>query len=231
MKVALLAPLFNESVEIENLMSDLEKEDTLLPFSDISIEFCSAVSNKLLTLKQYPEIVALGYWLRKSHIVSMKKIFESGRSEFEIITPRGLTFHIAPSNVDSIFLYSWALSLLVGNLNLVRVSSETNPQIDYLLKILREILAEEKWQDIASRNLVVTYRRDVEINSFISANCDVRIIWGGDATIQNIRTLKTKPATKDITFVDKFSYSIIHSEEFLHTDDKKKKKNSNGILQ
>src|SRR5229473_1854189 len=36
--------------------------------------------------------------------------------------PRGLVFHVPPANVDTIFVYSWALSALAGNRNVVRIS-------------------------------------------------------------------------------------------------------------
>ena len=37
--------------------------------------------------------------------------------------PRGLALHITPANVDTMFLYSFAVSLLAGNLNVVRDSA------------------------------------------------------------------------------------------------------------
>ena len=39
--------------------------------------------------------------------------------------PRGLVFHVPPANVDTIFVYSWALSALAGNSNVVRISSRS----------------------------------------------------------------------------------------------------------
>ncbi|MFC6804089.1 acyl-CoA reductase [Deinococcus caeni] len=37
--------------------------------------------------------------------------------------PRGLVFHVPPANVDTIFIYSWLMSVLAGNRNVIRLSS------------------------------------------------------------------------------------------------------------
>ncbi|MCL5029589.1 MAG: hypothetical protein M1480_11315 [Bacteroidetes bacterium] len=226
MEVTIFAPQYNREVVIENILNEnFLSQKPLSPFDSLSIEFLSSLSKKILEskeIKNFPELVALAYWLRKSNIVSIINNFRTEINYQEIIVPRGFAFHIAPSNVDSIFLYSWALSFLVGNINIVRVTQDINVQLDLLLSFIREIFKDEKWNPVSTRNIVLTYPRDEKINRFISLHSDVRVLWGGDETINSIRVLSSKPTTKDITFADKFSYSMIKASSYNNLSDDKK---------
>ncbi|MDR3625616.1 MAG: acyl-CoA reductase [Ignavibacteriaceae bacterium] len=228
MNVTVFAPKHNPGAELEIIINNNFISQKPLPsFDSASIEFLSALSKEILEtkgIKSYPELVALAYWLRKSNIISIAEQFKTGISNSEVIVPRGIAFHIAPSNVDSIFLYSWALSLLAGNINIVRVSQTLNPQLEMLFYAIRKVLEDENLASVAQRNILLTYPREESINRFISLRSDVRVLWGGDETINNIRLLPAKPATKDITFADKFSYSVIKSSSYnmLDADGKSK---------
>ncbi len=57
--------------------------------------------------KTYPELVALGFWLRKSNLKKMQNLSPIG-----VIKPLGWVVHFTPSNVDTMFIYSWICSLL-----------------------------------------------------------------------------------------------------------------------
>ena len=223
MIITSLAPKLNTEISIETLLDNNFLSQRLLsPFSDIVIDFFSALSKQILEtheIKSFPELVALAYWLRKANLLPILNNFQREISESEIIVPRGLAFHIAPSNVDSIFLYSWALSLLAGNINIVRVTQNLDPQFELLLSIIRILMTENKWEEISQRNLIVTYPRETEINKFISAKADLRILWGGDETIKSIKTLPSKATTMDISFADKFSYTVISCSDYLNLDD------------
>lgn len=231
MNITVFAPKYDTNAELENILNNNFISQKPLPsFDSISIEFLSGLSKKILAtkeIKEYPELVALAYWLRKSNIVTITESFKKEVNDSEIIVSRGIAFHIAPSNVDSIFLYSWAISLLVGNMNIVRVSQTLNPQQELLFSAIREVLKDEKLKAIAQRNIVLTYPREEATNRFISLRSDVRVLWGGDETINNIRLLPAKPATKDITFADKFSYSAIKSSAYNALDDDGKTKLAN----
>ncbi len=219
MKIISYAPKLNHEADIASLLSsDFISRKPLSPFHEASIDFLSSLSKKLLEtigIKSYPELVALAYWLRKANLVSIIDNFKNEISDSEILVPRGLAFHVAPSNVDSIFLYSWALSLLAGNSNVVRVTQNLNDQLELLLSLIREMMNEGKYATISERNLIITYPREEKTNSFISSRSDLRIIWGGDDTIMSIKSLPSKPTTKDISFADKISYTIIHSSNYL----------------
>src|SRR5437867_3530295 len=133
----------------------------------------------------------------------------------ELPQPLGLAFHVSPSNVDTIFLYSWALSLLAGNLNVVRVSQNVTPQLDLLLGLLARVMADPRFQSIRERNIVLTYPHDDHISRFLSQRADVRLVWGGDETVRRLRSLPAKPTTRDVSFADKVSACMVNAARYV----------------
>ena len=79
----------------------------------------------------------------------------------------------------------------------------------------------EDYDGVAKRNIILTYKHDEDISTFLSERADVRILWGGDDTITSIRSLPSKPTTKDIAFADKFSYCIINAGSYLQLTEKR----------
>ncbi len=227
MNVKSFVPVKDDNAALENLLNDdFINSRPLPPFDKVSTDFLTAASQKILAfkgIKKFPELVALAYWLRKSNLSSIINSFKKELPADEIIVPRGIAFHIAPSNVDSIFLYSWALSLLAGNMNVVRISQSAGEQLDLLLDLIYGLADEKIWEPVASRNIIITYPRDERINRLISSISDVRILWGGDETVQSIKQLPSKPAAKDISFADKFSYTVINSKKYLSLTEEDKK--------
>ncbi len=221
MNVSKFIPEYLGNTKIENLLNEeFINQNYLNSFDKISIQFLSTLSQTILKhkgIKNYPELVALAYWLRKSNISTIINQFQKNINKSELIVPGGLAFHIAPSNVDTIFLYSWALSLLAGNLNIVRISQTQNEQLDLLLSLIRKVLINKKWRPISKGNIIISYPKDDKINTFISSLSDLRILWGGDETVIKIKGLPSKPTTKDIAFADKFSYSIINASAYIKT--------------
>jgi hypothetical protein len=170
------------------------------------LDFLDDFSKTLLKQKQHPELIALGFWLRGSHIQKIKEEFFK-KHDNEVLLPRGVVFHIAPSNVDTIFIYSLVVSMLVGNINILRVSDKKNPQVEFLLQIFNQVL--QNHQEIKQRVFIYRYGYDEKITKELSSLCDVRIIWGGDETIKYIRTIPIKPTSIELTFADKFSYLLL----------------------
>lgn len=190
------------------------------PFSDILISFVNDVSKAILKdslFRQYPELMALAFWMRKSHINELKNYFFQEKKD-KIWIGRGVVFHIAPSNVDTIFVYSWFISLLVGNSNILRISSKENIQTELLLNVITQILHQDKYDILQNRVAIIRYGHNDEITKKLSLQADVRVIWGGDNTVNHIRTIPIKPTATELTFADKFSFAIIKSEELLKSN-------------
>lgn len=138
----------------------------------------------------------------------------------DVTLGRGVSFHIAPSNVPVNFAYSLVVGLITGNKNIVRVPSKDFPQVEVIANAINKTL--ESHKEIKNYILLVRYDRDKEINDFFSSKTDTRVIWGGDNTISEIRKSPLPPRSNEITFADRYSLAIINSDEYLNIDDKKK---------
>ena len=185
------------------------------PFADESMQFCQQLSQALLRptiAKAFPELAALGFWLRKSNLQSIAaKVTDqkptTGMRLFE--NPRGTVFHIAPANVDTIFVYSWILSLLCGNRNLIRLSSKVTDQLSMLLETVDECLALDSSRGIRESIAVIRYDHSESITSELCKSIDVRIGWGGDDTVNAIREIPMPPTAIEACFPNKVSLALL----------------------
>lgn len=202
------------------LTGSLEALDELLsvrakaPFSEETMDFLDLVSKKLMgsaVAKAYPDVVTLGFWLRKASVQKLKERFL--KAERGLFLGRGIAFHIAPSNVPVNFAYSLFSGIMTGNANLVRIPSKDFPQVDIIVDALKEAI--EVIPAFRPYVVLMRYGRDKAINDILSSMCDTRIIWGGDETIRDIRRSPLPPRAYDVTFSDRFSLSVIDSDEYL----------------
>lgn len=204
--------------------ASIEEATPLPPFAPKTLAFINMVSRKLLTkgsLTTYPELVALGYWMRQANLARLQNRFERSAGEI-LFQPRGTAFHIAPSNVDSIFIYSWFLSMICGNKNIIRLSSRESQQVNALIAVLAELFQDEEWRPIAERVLLIRYDHDAELTAYFSSLCDVRIIWGGNATVSEVRRISLPPLATEVAFANKFSMALVNAENWNEATDSKK---------
>ncbi len=193
-------------------------------FDEEIVEFCNTISKELMSnrdAKAFPDVVTLGFWLRKSSIKQLEARFTDTDTEPENIKKgRGVAFHIAPSNVPVNFAYSLFTGLLTGNANVVRVPSKDFPQVDIICNSIKQVL--EEYDAIRPYITLVRYERDKDINDYLSAMCDVRVVWGGDATIAEIRKSELGPRSTEITFADRYSLAVIDADSYLDLNNKEK---------
>ncbi len=218
----ILAP--TPSLGLETLLEGVRREALLEPFSEKILAFVREFSESILQdsiTKELPELVALGYWLRPANIVSLKKQFEKDTSD-NILKPRGIVLHFPPGNIDTMFIYSWILSLLVGNVNIIRISNiNRNEIVNILLRKITSLFEKNDHVEIKKRTIIVSYGHDDLITKQLSTYCDVRIIWGGDHTIHSIRQTPIPARAIELTFADRFSYCALNAEAFLSLSDQK----------
>ena len=184
---------------LENILS----AKPLVPFDEQVIDWLNMLSGSLLKdrqAKQYPDVVTFAFFCRRANIQKLKQQY----STESLRLGRGTIFHIAPSNVPVNFAYSFVAGLLAGNTNVVRVSQKQFPQVDMIVKHLRETGMH--------RVAVVRYPHESNANAIFSQLCDVRVIWGGDATIATIRQNPLKPRAFDICFADRYSVAAINAD-------------------
>ena len=187
------------------------------PFDDEIVEFLDAVSKIILKdsrAKKYGDVITFGFWCRKASVLQMKKQY--GNLEGRI--GRGLVFHIAPSNVAVNFAYSLVTGLLSGNANVVRLPSKQFEQVDLICEAINN--AFESYPNISPYISFVRYGHDKNITDELSAKCDVRVIWGGNNTINEIRKSLIRPRTVDIAFADRYSIAAINAGKYLVASDK-----------
>ena len=184
---------------------------------ELIITFLNELSKSILKtpfFKAEPSFIALGFWLRKTNI---KRILSENNyienNDIFVAKPIGKVFHLCPSNVDTMFIYSLVLALLAGNKNVVRISSKLeNDFIFKLFDLFNELLQKEEYKLFSDYINVITYERSDKLNEEISINVNGRIIWGGDETVSQFKKYPTKPKVKDLFFTDKVSLGIINIE-------------------
>lgn len=202
-------------MEINNIewlhgsMETLE-ERPVVPFADEVLEELDALSKALMkdpASRQYPDVVTFAFFCRRGNLMKLKEQYSS----LAIRLGWGVVFHIAPSNVPVNFAYSVVAGLLAGNTNVVRVSQKQFPQVDIIVKHMQATNMH--------RVAVVRYPHESNANEVFSGLCNVRVIWGGDATIETIRKNAIPARAFDICFADRYSIAAIRPKAILDASD------------
>jgi hypothetical protein len=199
----------DEAWMVDDLLADVRGADPFLPFDERSLAFCEALSRDLLAEREEPQAVALGYWLRRASVERARAWFRSSESPGIVLVPRGLAFHVTPANVDTVFVYSWILSMLAGNANIVRLSSRSTRLRDRLTAGIARAFAEPRFEALRRRNRIVLTGHDERVSRAISSVADVRVLWGGNATVERFRGYPLPPRGRDLTFPDRHSIAIL----------------------
>lgn len=197
-----------------NIVMNLPNVTPKVPFAKDILDFLNDLSKELMQsreAKAFPDVVTLGFWIRKSSVLSLRERFAMDESSFRV--GRGVAFHIAPSNVPVNYAYSLFSGLLCGNANVVRVPSKDFPQVEVINRAISIVL--KKHAAIRPYITLIRYERNREINDVLSALCDVRVIWGGDAAIVELRKSPLSPRATEITFADRYSLAVIDSDEYM----------------
>jgi hypothetical protein len=216
--------------EIEFLIGDkFDSVEELLDqpaqdvFSEDTVSFLSDISELLLKspgTRNYPDVATFAFYCRKANLNGIKNAHHTD-SDYRI--GRGLLFHITPGNVPVNFAYSLFAGLVTGNINIVRVPSKNFEQVSLIINAIKTVLLNEPYKSIFSKRLyMVRYNRDSIATAFFSALCDVRIIWGGDHTINDIRKSPIPPKSTEVTFSDRYSIAIINAGSYSKHSDKAK---------
>lgn len=202
-----------------DMAAQLPNTSARVPFDAEIISFLNDVSRELMKnveSKAYSDVITFAFWIRKSSTLKLKERFEKQDNQMHI--GRGVVFHIAPSNVPVNFAYSLVAGLLTGNANIVRVPSKDFPQVKLIVDAINKVLEQD--QMIKPLILLVRYARDKELNDIFSSIADVRVVWGGDQTIAELRKSPLPPRSGEITFADRYSLAVIDSNSYLDIEDK-----------
>lgn len=204
-------------------VDDLLNQRSFDVFSIITLDFLSDISKQLLTsplVRKYPDVATFAFYCREGNL---KVIRMNYTSDIKLMIGRGILFHIAPGNVPVNFAYSLMAGLLTGNINIVRLPSNNFEQVNIIVAAIKKVLEFEKYKIIFSNRLfLVKYNRESAATGFFSELCDIRIVWGGDQTINEIRKFPISPKSTEVTFSDRYSIAIIDAKSYLNIKDKSK---------
>ncbi len=191
------------------------------PFDSLSTSFLHDLGNCLIRdsrSKTFPDVQSFAFWCSNSNLREL-----SDKHFKDIVRfGKGIAFHIAPNNVPVNFAYSLAAGILTGNVNIVRVPSNLYPQIEIIVDSIKSLMNESKHSWIRERLYVVRYGHQKAITDFLSAHCDVRIIWGGDEAIANIRSSPLSAKASDVVFADRYSICVIDAKSYQLVENKKR---------
>lgn len=186
-------------------------------FSNEALSLLQDLSRALRALpdcRDYPDLASFAFWCRRSSLLSLRTSYEK-----ELLLGRGLAMHITPGNVPLNFAYSLTAGLLAGNANAVRLPSGDFPQTGLFCWVLDQLIA-EKHPEMAPYAVCFRCGHDSPLLEEISGRCAVRVIWGGDETIAQIRRMAVPPRTVELTFADRYSLGVFDAEAYLAYSEK-----------
>lgn len=192
------------------------------PFDNKIINFLDDLSKTIdsYNIKNYSDLKSLSFFCRRNNILNLKV---KNNSPDSIRFGMGLVFHVTPSNVPTNFAYSLIFGLITGNSNIVKVPTKKFEEITIICKAINKILLKRKYKKIKNMISIIRYSHNDEITNKFSLLSDVRMIWGGDKTVENIKKSPAKSKTIDIPFSDRYSVSLINSEKILKLNNYKMK--------
>jgi hypothetical protein len=199
--------IFNKSFKIK----------TFEAYNKLSLSFLNDLAKEIKNdknAKKFPDLIYLMFWCN-----SQIKLINSKKKNF-LVMGRGLAYHICPSNVPTNFVYSFIFGLLSGNSNIIKIPSKNFKEKKIVLSIIRRILNKKIYKIFKDTNQFIEHSSDDEITKDLSSICDVRIIWGGDKAINQIRKNWIPEKTIDITFTDRYSFSVININKLKKESDK-----------
>jgi Acyl-CoA reductase (LuxC) len=208
------------AVEETALMARLDaaRRQLAAPFAPERVDVAASVAEALLGSQRS---VASGpathfaFWTRRAALTKLAASFAARLPQNTLARPRGLVFHLPPQNVETVFLYSWALAYLAGNANIVRLPQGISARMRAIVDLFLERLEAQGDES----QLFVHYPSQGDLGATISARSDARVVWGGDAKVALFAPLPLRNGGKSIWFGDRFSFSTINGETLDKLDE------------
>ncbi len=183
-------------------------------FAEETMDFLDQLSRRIRSsgkAKAYPELLSFGFWCRRQHLAREKDQYQTREPE-AVRVGRGFSLHIVPSNIPLMFAYSMASALLAGNMAAVRLPARTSPQEQVLVELLEAAAKGTAWE---ARIVLIRYGHQKEITDRLSALCDLRILWGGNASLTELRKSPVQGGTVDLAFGDRRSAAVLDGAALL----------------
>jgi hypothetical protein len=186
----------------DQLADDLLKQETessaMLPIAGIAflIAFLNRENLQKQLMRELHDIDVLTRFIKVTKRKSLR------------LVPKGLVVHWIAGNIPLLGMFSWAISALLGNSNLVRISTRQGDFITPILLRLRVL--GPAGAEMARKTIIVRFDRDLEsAHQTISDQADVRIAWGGMESVNAIHSLPSRWQCEDVTFGPRMSMAVV----------------------
>lgn len=200
-------------VTVDHLIDEVMAGSPLSVGDERVRDFLVAVGRRLARpalARRRPELGALGFFLRPDELL---RTIDALRGD-HVRMPRGLAFHLPPAEVETVFVYAWALSALMGNRNVVRLSPRAGPVAATVVGTLQEAL-DGADPVVAATQRIICYDRSPFITAALSSACDLRVSWGGDRAAHQVRRHPLAPHARELTFPDRSSFAVVRAPAWL----------------
>lgn len=205
MKILAGCQLSELSQESRNVFT----EDIIERLSLISKELIRGINNKEVG----DEYLYFAMWIRKKNLQRHKDIYSK-----RDIKGRGLTIHIAPSNVPTNALFTLVFGLLSGNSVAMRISERSRKDLNEPLRIFDRFKGE-----LNCLFSIFECAYDDRCLNTLSEKAQALVIWGGNKTIDNVISRFSNKGIKIISFANRSSFSAISLDWLLSIDTDQKK--------
>lgn len=199
-----------------NVLEQMVNIQVLPLFSERVLDFLDCLSKRLMDsneAKKYPDVISFAFWVRRASLYRASVSYQNGSQRIG----RGIAFHIAPSNIPVQFAVSMTYALAAGNASVIRISEKNFEQVDIICEALRFVI-EDGYSDMKPYCCIVRYAHNDEITQALSDLCDIRMIWGGNRTIAEVRKAVIRARCLDLGFADRYSIAVIDSDDYLEAD-------------
>lgn len=179
-------------------------------FNKKKINFLNNISISILNKKKYnvyPDLKSFAFWCRRKNINLLKKKYLFNNNSIG----RGIALHIPPSNVPMSLAFTMSLGLLSGCENIIRLPEKKWPQIEILLSIIKKLILLKKYSSLRRSLCFIKYKKDDLTSTYLSKISDVRLIWGGNKTVEKFKEYQTKIKNVDLYFPNKISGCLINA--------------------
>lgn len=191
-------------------------------FDEDVVSFLVELSTRLIKseiAKRYPDLISFAFWCRKTNLESMKERYSLDKERLGI----GTVLHITPKNVPTNFAFSWALSLLAGNRNLVKLPSRNFEQINVFIDVMTGMSKTNDYKEIAFSSSFFRTSHDSKVLEKYSIIAEGRIIWGSKQSVKVLKELPAPLRHSELIFESRYSVSVICIGSFLSlTEDEAK---------
>lgn len=186
-----------------------------------------------------PDVMTFAFWCRRAHLAQLKSAYApeadahdgdgkaretdgirelSEISSFQKRLGRGVSLHFAPSNIPVLFAFTMAAGLLAGNCVIVRLPQKQTEEADAVIAALQSLL-ETEFRQFRDRILLCRYAHDADVTAYLSSLCDVRLIWGSDASVREIRSIPLRPRAVEIPFASRGSAAVFGAGAMIRAED------------